>query len=108
GPVASAFVATHDRDRDNKTRTLSRVPLPDLGADIVRWLDDKVNEYMRMVADYRDQKARHAQQLEDAREAGLFTTGPAIGPEPSTEPLRELILEIDSIVVAGYGLSPPV
>jgi hypothetical protein len=108
GPVAAAFVATHDRDRHNKTMTLAKVPLPALGESAIKYLDRAVRDYIDRVATYRQLIARRTQELTDAQSAGLFVKPPPISPEPSAEPLRELILGIDNTVLAGYGLTPPI
>ncbi len=107
GSVASAFVATHDRYIDTKTATLARVPLPRLDRVARGLLDALVKSYIAQVAEYRHSIARRAQQLEEAKDAGLWLAAPPIDPEPSADPLRDLILEIDRVVLAGYGLPPP-
>lgn len=108
GPVASAFVATHDRYIDHKTTTLSRVPLPTLSPEAKRLLDELVRKYIAMVVAYRHQQAVRAKQLAKAESAGLFTRRPKVPAEPSADPLRELLLEIDATVLAAYNLPPPV
>lgn len=109
GPVAAAFVATHDRDRDNKATTLAKLPLSALDRRAMERLDRAVQEYIGRVATYRRQLAQRKQELAEAEAAGMFAKQrPSISPEPPAEPLRELILEIDSLVLAGYGLSPPI
>jgi hypothetical protein len=107
GPIASAFVATHDRYIDTKTATLARVPLPGLDKMAMGRLDTMAAEYIRLVAEYRAQTALRARQLDEAQGAGLWTPAPVVGPVPSADPLRNLILEIDHVVLAAYGLPPP-
>jgi hypothetical protein len=107
GPVASAFVATHDLGRDNKTSTLAKIPLPSLNEHTIEVLDSMVRDYIAHVATYCDLVARRNQELADVESAGLFAKSPSVRPEPSAEPLRELILKIDNAVLAGYNLEPP-
>ncbi len=81
GPVANAFVSSHERGRDNQIRTLRSIPIPTLSPDEWARLDRHVREYEQVLRG----------DLERA---------------PGGEGPEELLLRIDALVLAGYGLPP--
>ncbi len=82
GPVANAFVTSHERGRDIHIRTLHDVPLPTLPSE-----DQK--EVVQLVHDYA---TRHSALGDDILAA--------------EEELRSILLNIDAIVLRGYDLPP--
>jgi len=90
GPVAAAYVATHENWKHNKKKTLAAIPLPDLSDDDMKSLDARVQEY------------RQAASLEKefGEQMGLFG-GLALRPI-----MKQLLQTIDTIVLRGYRLTP--
>ena len=76
-PVASAYLATKESNRDNLQQTIEAIPMPRLGAEAVARLDELVREYGQAVA------------------------AAARGTRP-----RSILLEIDATVLGGYDLPP--
>jgi hypothetical protein len=90
GPVAAAYVASHENWKHNKKKTLAAIPLPDLSDEEIRVLDDAVLKY------------RKAASLAESfgEQAGLFG-GAAL------QPVMERLLQvIDVMVLRGYRLPP--
>lgn len=81
GPVASAFVATTEANRDNRTMTIGRIPLPSL-------TDSEIAEIDKLVANY----------LELALSPDF--------PRPTDDQLSRALLRIDAAVLKGYRLPP--
>jgi len=80
GPVASAFVSTMEANRDNRTMTISSVPLPRLSDAEIGEIDTLVSNYITSVSsDY---------------------------PRSSDNELSRLLLQIDAAVLKGYHLQP--
>jgi hypothetical protein len=79
GPVASAFVAQRERTAHISTASLNQVPLPNLSPTDVSSIDSYVERYLEV----------------------LNHSG------PSALELKDMLLEIDLIVLRGYQLPPP-
>jgi hypothetical protein len=88
GPVASAFVAVHEANRDIRRKTLSRIPLPNLGLADMAVIDGLVESYVALV---------HGQPGQ-----GFVLQDPSSRGERATN----LLLHIDALVLKGYGLPP--
>lgn len=78
GPVANAYVATHERGRDNHISILSQLPVPSLGESERSAVTELVKHFIRSLQSTSSQ-------------------------EPT---LRELLLRIDALILRGYGLAP--
>jgi N-6 DNA Methylase len=90
GPVAAAFVASHESWKHNKKSTLAAIPLPDLSEESIGALEQKVADYRKAAALAK----------EFGEPAGLFG-GFALRPI-----LQRLLQDIDAIVLRGYRLPP--
>jgi len=90
GPVANAFIFTHEGQQHNRKRILSRIPLPYLAEAQHIALDRLVQEY-RAIADTPDD---------------IFSASPAPGPREDV--LRRVCLQIDAILLRAYNLPPRV
>jgi len=78
-PLANAFVAAHERSRDNRVKTIRNIPVPELSYYDKQSIDQLVQEYMIQV-----------QQR--------ILTDKTV--------LRDILLQIDAIILKGYNLSP--
>ncbi len=87
GPIANAYISAHENKRDNRKSTLERIPLPLLTEAQRTHLDQLVEKY-RGIAGTVD--------MFDAAQASTAHEGI----------LRTICLEIDAIVLRGYGLPP--
>ncbi|MCH8828791.1 MAG: SAM-dependent DNA methyltransferase [Planctomycetes bacterium] len=76
-PVANAFIAANEGQRDNRKTTVARIPLPDLSAAEMRQLDVLVEEYRRLAAE-----------------------------DGSSDSMCQVLLQIDAVVLRGYALPP--
>jgi hypothetical protein len=90
GPVANAYMSTHEGQQHNRKRVLTQIPLPSLTAAQGVALDRLVQEYRR-TADMPDD---------------IFSTPRAS--VPREDALRRICLEIDAILLKAYNLSPRV
>ena len=81
-PVANAFVAAREGNRDNTNEIVADVPIPLLSKKTSRFVDDLVVQYMQAVSE------------------SLFSTSKA-----AVSP-RQLLLTIDAVILKAYGLSP--
>ena len=79
-PVACAYVATREANRDVRTTTIRNVPVPKISDSDLLILDEYVDEYTRL--------ASGALSLRSADE------------------LAKLLLRIDAAVLKGYNLAP--
>ena len=87
GPVANAFITAHEDRRDNRKSTLKRVPLPVLAEAERTSVNQLVDRYRRMAA--KTDLSGLTQSLSVSESA-----------------LRRVCLEIDAIILKGYGLPP--
>jgi hypothetical protein len=81
GPVANAYVNSFERGRHNRLTTLRSIPVPTLSRDEWARLDGHVKEYVQAV---------RGETVE--RRGG--------------EVAEQLLLKIDALTLAGYGLAP--
>jgi len=88
GPVANAFVAVNEDKRDNRKRTLLKIPLPLLTDAQRGTLERLVEEYRTIAAGDTD--------------AFLVIEDPAA----REQALRNTLLKIDALVLRGYRLPP--
>jgi len=79
GPVANAYLAAHQRDRDNLISRIEKVPTPRLTDEDRQAVVSLVNDYSRL-----------------SSEGGWALT--------SGDPRHELLLKIDGIILRGYDL----
>lgn len=87
GPVACAFVATRENKRDIRVQTVRKIPLPSLEKNDVETVDHLVDQYIALV-----QEAHGT----------LFQASAT----DRNDAARSLLLQIDAIILRGYGLSP--
>lgn len=78
GPIANAYMSTHERARDNHISVLASIPVPSL-------TEKERSEVTQLVGSY----------------ISSATTADASEPLPS-----EILLRIDALVLRGYGLPP--
>lgn len=88
GPVASAYVATHELGKHVTKPTLNGIPLPQLTNQQIAKLD-------KLVAKYTSTAISNE---EHGEAAGMFGGMKIVGR------MRKLLAEIDYIVLSGYGL----
>jgi type I restriction-modification system DNA methylase subunit len=88
GPVASAFVAVHEANRDIRRKTLSKIPLPGLGLAEMAVIDSLVESYVALVQG----QAGQGFTLQD--------------PSSHRDRATNLLLQIDALVLKGYNLPP--
>jgi hypothetical protein len=79
GPVANAYLAAHQRDRDNLISRIEKIPTPRLTDEDRQAVVSLVNEYSRL-----------------SSEGGWGST--------AHDPRREVLLRIDGIILRGYDL----
>ncbi len=91
GPVACAFVATHEVWKHVKKETYAAIPLPELTDNQRKRIEGLVKEYQHLAAIRRD----------FGSEDTLFGRG-----QPTAARLRALLSEIDRETVRGYQLPP--
>ena len=87
GPVATAFIAAHEDNRDNRKSTLKRIPLPVL-AEAERTSVNQLVDSYRATADKID------------------ILGATQAPTACEDVLRRTCLEIDAIILRSYSLPP--
>jgi hypothetical protein len=90
GPVACAYVTTHEYWKHVRKATYRAIPLPSLDSDQIKRIDELVKRYQHLAASRRD----FGSSKED-----LFGVG------PGDAQLKSILLEIDGEVLSGYGLS---
>jgi len=78
-PLANAFVAAHERGRDNRVKTIQNIPVPELSYYDKQSIYQLVQEYM----------TQFQQRI---------LTDNAV--------LRDILLQIDAIILKGYNLPP--
>jgi len=88
GPIANAFIFVHEDRRDNRVSTLKQIPVPLLTEAQRTSLDQLVERYRRTAGAVDG--TLESIQVSMTRESILRTT----------------CLEIDAIVLRGYGLPP--
>jgi hypothetical protein len=81
GPVASAYVAVRENKRDIHKRTIKSIPLPRLSGNDIKSLESLVDDY-----------------ISSCDSLPLLPT--------SKRDSRSILLEIDALILQGYGLSP--
>ena len=79
GPLANAFVAAHERDKHNRVKTIQNIPVPELSDYNKQNIDQLVCAYMTKV---------------EERVLADVTV------------LRNILLEIDALILKGYNLPP--
>jgi hypothetical protein len=88
GPVANAFISTHEGQQHNRKRVLAQIPIPSLTEAQHVALDRLVEEY-RSIADAPDD---------------MFSRPYAVASREDV--LRRTCLQIDAILLRGYNLPP--
>jgi len=79
GPLANAFVAAHERDKHNRVKTIQNIPVPELSDYNKQNIDQLVCAYMTKVKE-------------------RVLTDDTV--------LRNILLEIDALILKGYNLPP--
>ncbi len=106
GPVANAFVISHELDkRHNRIKTLKRIPTPELSKEEVEAIDSLVVRYVHLTRPPRSTRSgsyqtRHVLGSMSAKELPLF------GGDDSFAEAKQVLLEIDAIVLKAYHLPP--
>lgn len=88
GPVANAFIFTHEGQQHNRKRILAQIPLPYLTEDQHITLD-------RLVEEYRG--------ITNAPNDIFSNTGNSLSYE---DVLRRICLQIDAVILKAYNLPP--
>lgn len=87
-PVCSAFIASHEGNRDVRRSTLLEIPLPALTASDVVMLEGLVTEYMAAL---------------NAQPESRFELW---GGGSWEERAKRILLQMDALILKGYGLPP--
>jgi hypothetical protein len=87
-PVVSAFVASHESNRDVRKKTLLNCPIPMLSANDMVVLEGLVDDYMAA--------------LNDKPEARFELWGGGRWEQRA----QKILLQMDALILKGYGLSP--
>jgi hypothetical protein len=87
-PICSAFIASHEGSRAIRKSTLLRLPLPALAANDVVMLEGLVDDYVAAMS--------------EQPEARL----PLWGGGSWEERARRILLQMDALILKGYGLPP--
>jgi type I restriction-modification system DNA methylase subunit len=93
-PVACAFIAVHESKLHVRKLNLRRIPLPRLGASEIEALDRHVDHYLNVVKSLSD--------------AGSLFPEKSVSRNSSSslEEARQILLQIDALVLRGYNLPP--
>lgn len=87
-PVCSAFIASHEGNRDVRKSTLLKFPLPSLASGDVVMLEGLVDDYVAT--------------MNEKPEARLELWGGGSWQERA----RHILLRMDALILKGYGLPP--
>jgi hypothetical protein len=92
-PVANAYVASHEGDRNNTIESISEIPVPLLSHKTIRFIDSRVTEYSNAV----DSGSLFGEQQ-------FANSGEVLGFVAHPRSKAEILREIDAAVVKAYGL----